>query len=301
MAGPAWWWLAGVGVTAGLPFLLWQNPYILYLGGTAFLFAALASAWNLLATAGPISFGHAAFFGLGAYTSVLLSTRAGLPIWVTLPLAGIVGALGALPMGISAQWLRGPYLALATLAWAEIYRLLAMNWTGLTGGGSGLIGIPPLGNRLVGYYAGLGLLTVVFLASLSILRSRVGLAFVALRESEDRARTLGVPATAYRLLAFALSGGLTALCGGVYAHTVRFIEPDLVFGRYYSILPLVMATFGGAYTLLGPIVGTLSLYLVSELLFLPYLPSLHQLPYALALVAVVFLLPRGLASLITRP
>ncbi len=292
------------------PVLAGFHPYYLYLLGTGYLLASLASAWGLLAYAGQISFGHAAFFGLGAYTTALLALRAGLTPWLGILAGGLAAALAALPIGASAHLLRGAYLALGSLAYAEIFRAVALNWSGLTGGGAGLIGLPalpalPLGveiarERAGGYYLSLALLGVALAVFASLRRSRVGLAWAAIREREERAQLLGVSPTPYKLLAFACSAALTGLAGGLYAHSVRFIEPDLVFGRSFSILPLVMATFGGLHTLLGPPVGALSLYLVSELLFHPLLPRLHQLPYALALIGVILYLPRGLAGLVGR-
>jgi branched-chain amino acid transport system permease protein len=133
-----------------------------------------------------------------------------------------------------------------------------------------------------------------------VLRSRVGLAFAAVREEEERASLLGLRPLTWKLLAFALSAFFTALAGGLYVHTIRVVEPDLVFNRYFSILPLVMATAGSRHTLFGPVVAALVLYLMSELLFHPYAPALHQLPYALALVAAMLYLPGGMAGLVTR-
>jgi branched-chain amino acid transport system permease protein len=184
--------------------------------------------------------------------------------------------------------------------------------TRLTGGSAGLVGIPtlpplPLGlpgaftrERAGGYYLALALCLLALGLGAGLARTRVGLAWAAIREREPRARLLGVAPTPYKVLAFACSGGLTAVGGALYAHAVRYLEPDLAFGRGISILPLVMATFGGIHTRLGPPAGALALYLASELLFQPVLPRLHQLPYALALVAVVLWLPRGLAGLLER-
>lgn len=304
-------WL-GLGLAAAFPLLIGFHPYYLYLVGTGYLLASLASAWALLASAGQISFGHAAFFGLGAYTSALLALRLGVTPWLGILVGGLAGGLGALPLGAAAHLLRGAYLALGSLAYAEILRVVALNWSGLTGGGAGLIGLPalpapPLGaalelarERAGGYYLSLALLAVALAVVAALRRSRIGLAWAAIREREERARLLGVSPTPYKLLAFACSGALAGLGGSLYAHSVRFIDPDLVFGRSFSILPLIMATFGGLHTLLGPPAGALSLYLVAELLFHPLLPRLHQLPYALALIGVVLGLPRGLAGLVRR-
>ncbi|HEV8307687.1 MAG TPA: branched-chain amino acid ABC transporter permease [Methylomirabilota bacterium] len=303
---------AAVAVAVALPALVGFDPYYLYILGAALLWASLASAWSLLAFAGQISFGHAAYFGAGAYTSALLAQRAGWSPWLSVLAAAAGGAALAVPIGLTAHRLGGASLALATFAYAEGWRVVAHNWTELTGGGAGLIGIPPLpplpigvpatasGERTSAYYLALTLLLGALSLFGGLRRSRVGLAWAAIREREQRARLLGLGPTPYKLLAFACSGALTAAGGALYAHTVRFLEPDLVFGRLLSILPLVMATFGGARTLLGPPAGALLLYLTSELALGPTLPRLHQLPYAVALIVAVLVLPRGLAGLWRR-
>lgn len=302
--------LVVAGSVAGavlFPALVGHDPYYLYLGGTGLLYAALASAWNLLAYAGQISFGHAAFFGAGAYASALLSLERGWNPWLGVTVAWIAGAGVAVPIGLAAHRLGGAYLALATLAYAEVWRVLAHNWTDVTGGGSGLIGIPALPapripidlgpERARSYYLALALLGAALLVFATLSRTRVGLAWAAIRERPQRAELCGIAATRYKVLGFVCSGALTAAGGALYAHTVRFVEPDLVFGRGMSILPLVMATFGGVRTLWGPPAGALLLYLASELWLAPLWPRLHQLPYALALALVVLCLPRGLAGL----
>ena len=306
-------WLAGLGVAAlavALPALVAFDPYYLYVGAAACLWAALATAWGLLAYAGQVSLGQAAFFGAGAYASALLAQSAGVSPWLGVLAAGLVGAVVAVPIGLGAHRLRGAYLALGTLAYAEALRAIALNWTGLTGGGSGLVGIPglpapaafaPGGGRLGSYYVALALLLSVLALAAGLRRCRIGLAWAAIREREDRAVHLGLATTRYKVLAFVCSGAVTAIGGAVYAHAVRFVDPDLVFGRSLSLLPLVMATFGGALALLGPMCGALVLYLGSELIIQPALPRFHQLPYALALVVTVLALPGGLAGLARRP
>ena len=301
--------LGGAGLAIAFPALVALDAYLLYLGATACLWAALATAWALLAYAGQVSFGQAAFFGVGAYASALLTQRAGVSPWLGVLAAGLAGAVVAAPIGLTAHRLHGAYLALGTLAYAEALRLVALNWTGVTGGGSGLVGIPDLPvpwldasdalhrGRVGGYYVALALLLAALGIAAGLRRSRAGLAWAAIRECEGRAAQLGVAPTPYKVLAFVCSGAVTAAGGALYAHAVRFVEPDLVFGRSLSLLPLVMATFGGTLALLGPACGALVLYLGSELIFQPLLPRLHQLPYALALVAAVLALPRGLAGL----
>ena len=305
--------LGGGALVAAFPVIVGFDAYLLYVAGTACLWAALATAWGLLAYAGQVSFGQAAFFGAGAYASALLAQRAGLSPWLGVLVAGLVGAVVAAPIGLTSRRLRGAYLALGTLGYAEALRLVALNWTALTGGGSGLVGIPALPvpggpdglalarGRPEGYYVALALLLGALGLATALRRSRAGLAWAAIRECEERAGQVGVAATPYKVLAFVCSGAITAVGGAVYAHAVRFIDPDLVFGRSLSLIPLVMATFGGALPLFGPAAGALVLYLGSELIFQPWLPHLHQLPYALALIVTVLALPRGLAGLGGRP
>lgn len=283
-----------------LPPLIGFHPYYLYLFGTSFLWASVASAWTLLARAGQISFGHAAFFGAGAYASALLALHTGPTPWLTLLFGSLVGGVLALPIGLMSRSLRGASLALATLAYAEALRTITRNWEALTGGEAGLIGIPSLdfaSGRVGSYYLSLLLLATALILVWTVQRSRFGLALAAIREREDRAQALGLSSTPLKLLAFVMSGGLTGLGGALYAHTVGFIQPDLVFSPSFSLLPLIMAIFGGTRTLLGPTLGALTLYLTSELVFHPLLPRLHQLPYALALIAVVLALPTGLTGL----
>lgn len=305
-------WLTGLAALAllALPAAVGFQPYALYLLAGAFLWASVASAWNLLAYAGQISFGHAAFFGLGAYAAALSSLQ-GLSPWGALVTGGLVGAGGALLIGLASLRLSGAYLALATLAYAEVWRGIALNWTEVTGGGAGLLGIPRLPvpswlpaalgrGRAAEYYMALAILLLALALTALILHSRVGLAFAAVREEEERASLLGLRPLGWKLLAFALSGAVTGLAGALYAHTVRVVAPDLVFNRYYSILPLVMATFGGLHTALGPALAAVGLYLLSELVLHPIAPSLHQAGYALALILVVLYWPGGLWGLFGR-
>jgi branched-chain amino acid transport system permease protein len=302
--------VAGLGALAlTLPALVGFDPYVLYVGGGAWLWAALATAWAVPAFAGQVSFGQAAYFGVGGYTSALLAQRAGASPWLGVLAAAAAGGAAGVPMGLAGGRVRGAYLALVTFAYAETLRASALNWTGLTGGGSGLVGVPDLpplpllgvaGGRASGYYLALALLGASVALAAALRRGRVGLAWAAIREREDRAAQLGVSPVPYKVLAFVCSGAVTGAGGALFVHGVRVVEPDLAFGRGVSVLPLVMALFGGARPLLGPALGAVGLHLVSELVFQPLWPRLHQLPYALALIAVLLALPRGLAGSLRR-
>lgn len=283
---------------AGLP------PYYLHLLASAFLLATLASAWSLLAWGGQISFGQAAFFGVGAYAAALAAIH-GVPSWATLALSVVAGAAAGALMSAVAFRLSGAPLALATLACAEILRGIAINWERLTGGGAGIVGIPALpgpasSSRAVAYYVALFLVAVALSLFIWMRQSRLGLALAAVREDAERASLLGVHPAVWKLAAFALSGGLTGAAGGLYAHMVRVVAPDLVFSVWYSLAPLIMATLGGPRTALGPAAAAVGLYLVSELVLQPLVPALHQVGYALALIAAVLFLPGGLGGLAGR-
>jgi len=285
-------------VLAALP-LLGTPAYYLYLLSMAYLFATLATAWQLLAHGGQVSFGQAAFFGLGAYGAAVTSLHGASP-WLAITLGSALSAVGGAAVGLAAGRLTGAALALATLATAELLRGVALNWTGLTGGGSGLVGIPsvpslpaiPLefNGRVGAYYFSLATLAAALALFAAVVRSRAGLALAALREGETRGTLLGLRPLPWKILAFALSGVSTGLAGAVYAHMLGAVEPNVVFGSFFSIAPLLMATLGGR-SLLGPAAAAVTFYLVSELVFHPLAPALHQLPYALALIAVALFLP----------
>lgn len=295
-----------------LPALLRFDDHALYILAFALIFASLALGWSFLAFCGLISFGHAAFFGVGAYTSALLSLKVGLSPWFTILLGAGLSSILALPMGVTCLRLKGPYFALATLAWAELLRAIALNWTTLTEGAWGLVGIPPLPNLVFGtltiefatsrtasYYLLLFLLGLLQLLLAQLRSSRLGLALWAIRERETRAVSLGIDTFRVKLTALAISGGSAGLAGALYTHLLHTTQPDVAFGLRLSILPLVMAMFGGMLHPLGPIVGTLVLYSLDELLQ-SFLPWAHQVPYALAILLVLLFLPHGVVGLFTK-
>ncbi len=279
--------------TAGLP------PCYLHLLATAFILATLASAGS-----GQISFGQAAFFGVGTYAAALASIH-GVASWATLALGATAGAAAGPLVSATVLRLSGAPLALATLACAEIGRGSAIKWERLTGSGAGIVGIPDLPGpasspRAVAYYLALLLLATTLSIFVWMARSRLGLALAAVRDDAERASLLGVNPAAWKLAAFALSGGLTGAAGGLYARMVRVVELALVFSSRYSLAPLIMATLGGPRTALGPAVAAVGLYLASELVLQPLVPTLHQVGYALGLIAAVLFPPGGLGGFVGR-
>jgi branched-chain amino acid transport system permease protein len=304
--------LCSVGLVLGLfalialPLMVRSNDYILQIITHAMLLASLALAWNFLGISGSISLGHAAFFGVGAYGSALLSLEKGLSPWLTIPFAGLFATGLGLMMGLICLRLRGAYFALATLAFVEIPRVITDNWDALTRGSIGLVGISGLPTLRMGdwhvdfgasitasYYlvffysfALLGLVTFVF-------RSNMGLALQAIREEEVAAEAVGIQTDRYRLFSLLLSAFFTGISGACYAHLIRYIEPGLVYGLHFSAIPMIFAICGGRFTILGPALAAMVLYPVDQFIFHPLLPAGHEFLYGAVLILTVLFMPDG--------
>ena len=307
--------LAALALALTLPLVLSETQMALTV--RALLFAMLGTAWNLMAGyAGQFSFGHAAFFGLGAYAGGYLLTVHGVSPWVGMLVgAALAGAFGALTGFLSFRYrLRGAYFALATFAFAEMLRLIAQRLD-LVNQGRGFH-VPLLPDSSLWmlqfpedspayYYIALGLLVATMLVVVALLRSRAGHFFVAIREDEEAADSLGVDSSRYKVLAVTVSAALTAVAGVFYLQYYFFIDPELGFGAPVSVQILLPAVIGGAGTLWGPVVGAGVLVALGELSsnlirnppsFLSFLSGragLDVTVYALALILTVVFLPRG--------
>ena len=294
-------------VAVFLPALI-PHPFVLSIATQAMIWALLAASWDLLSGyAGQISFGHAGFFALGAYTAATATKHLGLSPWLGLPLGAAGAALVGLGAGFPALRLRGHYLALVTLALAELIRLVAQNWLAVTGGPFGIHdfrtfpGLPEAGVArgqimylvVVGIASG-GVALMLYVCH----RTRAGRAFRAIREDEVLAESLGINTTVYKLSAFALSSGLAGLAGALYAYYVQLVSPTVASATTTS-LAIGMAVFGGLGTIWGPALGALLLYGVNEAL--RFVGVVYNL-IAVGLVIMVFVIfvPRGLAGLRPR-
>jgi branched-chain amino acid transport system permease protein len=290
---------------------LWVTGAELYflVVGMACFYATLAMAWNILALSGLISLGHGAFFGLGAYAAILFEQYWHLPVYPAVLGGGLIGALYGILWGLAFQKLRGAYFALATLASLEIPRVVVDNWDSFTGGSLGIVGISqlpgldlgsltvPVGDNLrAQYYFLFGLMVAVGLIHYRAIRSRWGWALRAIRENEVAAGVLGVDVFGYRFLALSISAFITGTCGGLYAHLMGLIEPAMVFSVQLAAFPLVLSFFGGRYAVLGPILGTLVLYPLDQLVLQPLWPQGHAAIYGLVIILTIFFFPKGLAS-----
>ncbi|PWV57762.1 branched-chain amino acid ABC transporter permease [Plasticicumulans acidivorans] len=291
-----------------VPLLLGGNAYLMTLLVSALIIAGIALAWALLGNlGGMVSFGHAAFFGVGAYTSALLSMQAGLPVLLAIPLGGLGAALAAVAV-LPALRLSGPYFALAILAYAHIFRILATELKSLTGGSAGILGIPglpTLGGLELGSRNGqyLLVLTVVlaFIALYrAIWRSDYGLALRAMHDSEDATRVVGVNSTLLKAAMLFVSAFMTGTIGALNAHVINFLDPDYAFSGAWTIVPIAAAIFGGYRTLGGPLLGAIAVYLLDQLLFKALFPSGHQIILGVLLGAMILLSPNGLLPWISR-
>lgn len=274
-------WLPAAFVLAlALYPLVFTSPFPQHVVIMALLFATLGTAWNILGgLAGQVSFGHALYFGIGAYTAAWFYKAFGLSALVTWPVALLVSTLAAIAVGLPTFRLRGHYFVLASVFIMQAVYIVVSNW-GMLGAAIGLE-LPvhrPSGaldalwhlqfhlSKLPFYY-GILILFVATLAAFEwIRRSRLGLLFVALREEEDAARSLGVDTMRYKLLALIVSAAFTTLCGMFYAHYVLYVEPVSTTSLLISVEIAFIAIFGGIGMLWGPTLGAFVIVPVTELL-----------------------------------
>lgn len=272
--------------------------YLLHIAILSGLYIILALSLNLIiGYCGQVSLGHAAFYGLGAYTSALTAIHWHLPFFLTLPLAGLVAALFGLGLGIPTLRLKDDYLAIVTLGFGVIVDLVLLNLE-ITGGPDGLARIPP--PRLAGldfrakfWYLILVMLVVAFTLGLiyRLVSSRHGRALKAIRDHEMTARVMGINASAYKIAIFTLAAGLAGLAGSLYAHYITFINPES-FGLHTSILVLTMVVLGGMGSILGSVLGAGALTILPELFrrFADY----QDVAYGAMLIALLVWRPQGL-------
>jgi branched-chain amino acid transport system permease protein len=282
------------------------GDYFVHLVTTVFFFGYLAMAWNILGGyAGQFSFGHAAFFGVGAFTSSLLQIHAGVNPWIGMILAGIAGMLVGLFIGsLSFRFgLRGAYFALTMLALAEMLRLIAVQVCTVRYPLG--INIPIKGNSLLHfqftskvpyYYIMLIMMAAVLCLTYVIERKKIGSYFKAIRENEEAAESLGINLFNYKLLAMAISSFLTAVGGTFYAQYYLIIDEEAAFGVMVSIEILLGPIIGGAGTVFGPILGAGVLEFLSEFArnILGGYSGIHLMVYGAILIVVIIFLPSGI-------
>lgn len=277
--------------------LLFQARYVQHVLILVLLYVTLGSAWNILGGfAGQLSLGHAAFFGIGAYTAAIIASRGWMSPWWAL----VLGPAVALPVALIVGWicfrLRGPYFTLATIAVGEVMRLVALNWRELTGGAVGIVIKPSVfgGTSKVPYYYIILLISIATVAlSYAISRRKLGYFLMAIREDQETAESIGIDTTTYKLKALALSAGVTALAGAFYANYFLFVDPAIVLPLALSVEIVLMAIIGGIGTVAGPVLGAVLLKLSSEI-FRNYFQDASLLIYGGLLILVILFMPGGL-------
>jgi branched-chain amino acid transport system permease protein len=280
--------------------LLTQDGYIIQLLNIAILNAIVVLGLNFVTGwAGQINFGQAAFYGLGAYTTAIAS-KSGLP-WITTPfLSAVVVIAASLMLGLPTMRLRTYYLAMTTIGFGEIVRLIIVHWEPVTGGTSGLRAIPGISVFGVGpqgqtqhYYLLLATLALAVMVAMRVRHSALGRAMIATRDSEIAAEQSGVDTTRTKLFAFMIGAVYAGLAGCLYASSIRFISPDSFSGTQ-AILLMTMLIVGGMGSIAGSISGAIALTLLPEAL--RFLGQWYLVLYGLGVIAVIVLAPGGLAS-----
>jgi branched-chain amino acid transport system permease protein len=268
----------------------------------------MAQAWNILGGfGGQFSFGHALFFGTGAYLQAIAQLQGGLNAWLALLVAvSASAAVGLFVGGLSFRYgLRGSYFALVTLAFAEVFRILALS-VDFTGAGVGLM-LPlkeSAANMQFGSRAGFLWLVLAFvvaglLCSAWLRQSRFGAYLQAVRDNEDAARAIGVDPFRVKLIAIGLSAAFMGAAGAFYVQVFQYIDPSIAFGPATSVEALVAAIVGGMGTLWGPVLGAVALHALADVTrnLFGQLPGINMVIYGAVLVIIVVFLPRGIAGL----
>jgi branched-chain amino acid transport system permease protein len=289
--------------------LVVQNPFVLHLLIMILFYAALGGAWNIIGGfAGQLSLGHAAFFGVGAYSCILLNLYTGLNPWVGMVVGMLITSAFAAAISYPCFRLRGPFFTLATIAFAEVLRILVIYFKGFTKGSVGITIPQKMGLANFAFrekapylYIVLTFAAGVFLISYFIQKSRFGYDLAALREDEDAAESLGVNTTRSKLKAAVLSAALTSIGGVFYAQYILFIEPYSEFSLDFSIQFALVPMIGGMGTAAGPIIGSFVLTPLQELLrswLGGRYAGLHLVIYGCILMLVVIFMPQGILGLI---
>ena len=290
---------------AGLCLLpLGANPYLLFIGNLVLIYIILALGLNLLiGFAGHLAFANAAMFGIGAYGAGLIRVDLGLPFWIALPGGALLAMVIGTTMALPALRLSGIYLAMATLGFAQFTQWVFLNWESVTYGAGGFripsVDFSPLPVRPeygVFYLSWIVTLGLVLFAW-NAMRSRIGRAFVAMRDGEIAAESLGVNLLRYKAMAFALSGVYAGIAGALYSATLNYVAPE-GFDLFQMVIQKAMVMVGGIGSIVGSVIGASLLVILLEAL--RAFKSTQEVAFGVILLAVVVFLPGGLVSLCRR-
>jgi len=301
------WILLGVLLVALFTAPLYMSNYILHIGIITLMFAFSSQAWNIISGySGQFSFGHAAFFGVGAYTSTVLLVEYGVTPWIGMFVGSIMAMLIAFFIGyLTFRYnLRGAYFSLSTLAFAEILRVTVKNtdFFRKTMGIMIPLDIDPIMYQFqtrAGYYYTILILTIIITVIVYFIsKSRLGFNLVAIRENEDAAQSLGVRTFKNKMIAIMLSGGLTAFAGTFYAQYLLFVKPEITFGSDISVSILMPAIVGGVGTVVGPIIGSFIVTPLGELTSTLFsnLAGTNLIAYGLIVILIIIFMPEGVVG-----
>jgi len=284
-----------ISLVPGVNANYWLHNFILVV-----MWSVIGMSWNLLSGyCGQVSFGHAAFFGVGAYTAGMLYSKLGVSGWWGIPASVVVVTLFALLLGYICLRLRGPYFALATLAIGVIMRIVTENLVKLTGGDLGImIRERTWIEKTWFYYIILLIAAATFIAVRQIIRSKLGYYFVAIREDQDAAESLGINTTLYKTIALCVSAVITGLAGAFYTNYMGYIDPKVVFALHdISIITIMVVMVGGAATFAGPVVGAVIMVLLAEVIrSIPKLGTAHHTLFGILLIVIIIYLPNGIVG-----
>ncbi|MBW2017459.1 MAG: branched-chain amino acid ABC transporter permease [Deltaproteobacteria bacterium] len=296
-------------VVFGILFLIFpwlvRSDYYQHLVIIALIWVVVGSSWNLLAGyTGQVSFGHAIFFGTGAYTAGIFVTKLGLSAWWGMLFGGIVAMILGLFVGWVCFRLRGPYFALATLAGGEIIRLVATNWESLTDGMVGILIIQTFRSKIPYYYMALALAGLCVYVIHLVMQSKWGYYFISIREDQDAAESLGINTSLYKNISLLISAFFTGTAGAFYMNYMAFIDPHVVFSLHYiSIMAILVGIVGGVATILGPAVGAFIMVGVQETfrsaffgLAPKWISQAHALVFGLLVIFVIMFLANGVVG-----
>lgn len=287
-----------------------KDLYFLHMAILIGIYMIIAIGINLLlGYSGQIPLGHAAFFGVGAYVSALLDLKFGISMWWGIVIGAMVaGMFGWIVAKISLK-LRGTYFVMMTVGVAEVFKIVSLNWVGLTKGPMGLtnidapqitlgvMGTIDFGQKVPYYYLVLFFVILSIFVQHRIVRSSTGRAFISIRENEDLAESVGINCYKYLVMVVVISTIMTGLSGSLYAHYVGFIDPN-VFNFFFSVNMLVMVIGGGQGTFSGPIIGAILFTSIPELLRI--FGNARMVIYALIVIVIMIFMPRGIPFYIAK-
>jgi len=281
-----------------------NNDYVFFAGYTVLQFIVLATAWNILGGyTGYVNFGSAAFFALGAYSTVFLHKAFPMPIPILIVVGGIVSGIVGLGMGYLTLRLRGAFFAIATLALAVVLQTLIVNWD-YVGGSRGAYIIRPNEIALIGPYVHylfllmLALAVIALATARGIERSQLGYGFATIRDDELAAEASGVPTLRLKLIATTISGALMGMAGAPFPYYIGYLQPSSAFGLEYAVNSIAMPMIGGTTSWVGPLIGAILLGSLQQIATVTISSAVNLLIVGLLLVAFVIIAPNGIVGLV---